>query len=479
MRSSSIDGVAGSHTRRHASLQSLQVGIKRATDLRKRCCCCSRGYLPGSALVTVPHVQKLGHVGLLHAAAVEDVGLTSPSQSDGQGSAGRITRTQPRKYPSTATKHHASNRKPGSGAAAQRKKARKNPPHKANLPSADLQDAYEVTATVSKEAGVELRLSQLETAYKKHDPGSCHRAVQQLTHLVEGISADQLLADASPAVLKAWWRKLQQDATASKTCDSGSQSSALPLPINGDQHHGNGNTLSSSAAQSLTSGGEHMHAKLLPIAQQMEPAQRIDMFLHRYHPKLVQLWLATGHQDWAQHYIAMLPPVLPTATYNSFVASCEKYHSVKTLSVVLEVCSACSLLHSLKERHVLCRAVLCCAVMCCAVLCCAVLCCAVLCCAELTAAACMDCMTVPYLPSGPAQKLYKDSLGSSNPPPLPPPGGMQPLALCVRSPCICFATHHDLSSVMTLNISMHAVTLQQLEHYTSDLLLHNEVALLN
>ena len=343
MRSCRSDGVASNLSRRHASLQSLQVGIKRATDLRKRCCCCSRGYLPGSAFVTVPYVQKRGHVGLFHAAAVEDVGLTSPPQTDGQGSAGRITWTQPRKHPSTATKHDASSRKPGSGAAPHRKKPRKNPPHIGKLPSAGSQDAYEVTATISKEAGVELRLSQLEAAYKKHDPGSCHRAVQQLTSFVEGMSADQLLADASRTVLKAWWRKLQQDATASKTHDSGSQSSALPQHVDGDQHLGSGNTASSSVAQSLISGGEHLHTKLLPIAQQMEPAQRIDMFLHRYHPKLVQLWLATGHQDWAQHYIAMLPPELPTATYNSFVASCDKYHSVKTLNVALEVCQAYSL----------------------------------------------------------------------------------------------------------------------------------------
>lgn len=368
MRSCSTDGIASSHSRLHASLQSLQVRIKRAAELRERCCCCSRSYLHGSALITVPHVQKLGRVGLLHAAAVEDVGLTAPPPNDGQNSAGRVPWTQPRKHPSTATKHHASNRKPGSGAAPQHKKPRKGPPHKAKLPSAGSQDAYEVTATTSKEAGIELRLSQLETAYKQHEPGSCHRAVQQLTLLVQGMSADQLLADASPTVLKAWWRKLPQDSTASKARDSGLQSSAFPLHINGDQHLGDGKTPSSSAAQSLTSGGEHLHAKLLPIAQQMEPAQRIDMFLHRYHPKLVQLWLATGHQDWAQHYIAMLPPVLPTATYNSFVASCDKYHSVKTLHVALEVRPAYSLLHSIKEHAVLCCAVLRCAVLRCPVL---------------------------------------------------------------------------------------------------------------
>ena len=340
MRSCSIDGTTSSSISQRLSLESLQVRIKRAADLRKRHCCCSRERFRGSTFTTVPHVPKLGHTSPLYAAAVEDIGSSSPPQTSSQGPA---TWTQPQQSTSKEAKkqEHTSKRKTGFGAAPQRRSSRRTLPHKAKLPpqlpSAGLQDASELTAHASKDAGIDLRLSHLEAACKRHDPGSCHQAVQQLKHLVEGTSADQLLADASPTCLKAWWRKLNQDAKARQSRDSGSQSSTVPLHINGDQHLGNGSTPSSSAALSLTLGGEQLQAKLLHIAQQMEPAQRIDMFLHRYHPKLVQLWLATGHQHWTQAYIAMLPPVLPTATYNSFVASCAKYHSVKALDVALEV----------------------------------------------------------------------------------------------------------------------------------------------
>ena len=341
MRSCSIDGTTSSSSRQHLSLQSLQVRIKRAADLRKRHCCCSRECLHGSTFTTVPHVRKLGPASPLHAAAVEDPGLASPPPTSSQSPAKQLTWTQHRQSTSKATKQqHTSKRKNGFGAAPQRKSSRRNPPQKAKLPqrlpSAGLQDASEVTAPASKDAGIELCLSQLEAAYRKHDPGASHQAVQQLKLLVARMSADQLLADASSTCLKAWWRKLNQDAKAGLPPDSGSQSNKVPLHINGDQHLGSGSSPFSSAAQSLALGGEQ-HAKLLHIAQQMEPAQRIDMFLHKYHPKLVQLWLATGHHDWARDYVAMLPPVLPTATYNSFVASCQKYHSVKTLDVVLGV----------------------------------------------------------------------------------------------------------------------------------------------
>lgn len=184
----------------------------------------------------------------------------------------------------------------------------------------------------TKETKIQLRLSQLESALQKHDPSSCHRAVQQLTLLVGGMSVDQLLADASLTALKGWWRKLNQDAKA--LISEWNQR----VRTNGDQPVNNARPQTSSIAQSLMPDAEQLHSKLLQIAQEMQPAQRVDLFLHRYHPRLVQLWLATGHQDWAQDYIAMLPPVLPTATYNSFVASCYKYSSAKTLDVVLEVC---------------------------------------------------------------------------------------------------------------------------------------------
>lgn len=362
MRSCSIDGTTSSSSRQCLSLQSLQVRIKRAADLRKRHCSCSRECLHGSTFTTVPHVRKLGPASPLHAAAVEDLGLASPPPTSSQSPAKQLTWTQRRQSTSKATKQpHTSKRKNGFGAAPQRKSSRRNPPQKAKLPqrlpSAGLQDASQVTAPASKDAGIELCLSQLEAAYRRHDPGASHQAVQQLKLLVARMSADQLLVDAHSTCLKAWWRKLNQAAKAGLPPDSGSQSSTVPPQINGDQQLGSGSTPSTSAAQSIALGGEQLHAKLLHIAQQMEPAQRIDMFLHRYHPKLVQLWLATGHHDWALNYVAMLPPVLPTATYNSFVASCEKYHSMKTLDVVLEVrpvTAVYTLLPFIEGPHILC-----------------------------------------------------------------------------------------------------------------------------
>ena len=344
MRSCNTDSIASSSCRQHSSLQSLQVRIQRAADLRKRCCCCARRCLHGSTFTTVPHVRNLGHGGPPQAAAVENVGLTSPSPSSSQRPTKQITWTQ-HQQPVSKQIHqqqHASKGKSASGAAPQRKSSRTNPPHKANLHqhlrSAGSTEVSKDTAAASKDAGIELRLSQLEIAYKKHDPGSCHQAVQQLKLLVEGMSADHLLAGTSVTTLKAWCRKLNQDAKANDSRNSAWQSSATPVHVNGDQQLGNAKSLSTSAAPPLSPNQEQLHATLLYTAQEMQPAQRIDLFLHRYHPKLVQLWLARGHQNWAQEYIAMLPPVLPTATYNSFVASCDKYHSVKTLDVVLEVC---------------------------------------------------------------------------------------------------------------------------------------------
>ena len=355
MRSCSIEGTTSSSSRQRLSLQSLQVRIKRAAELSKRHCCCSRECLHGSTFITVPHVLKHGHASPLHAAAGEGIAITSPQQTSSQGPAKQITWTQPQQSNSKSTKQqHASKQKTGFGAAPQRESSHRKSPQKAKLsrrlPSAGLQGASEIAAPASKDAGIALCLSQLEAAYKRHDPGACHQAVQQLKHLAERMSADQLLADASPTCLHAWWRKLNQDARAGQSragqsSNSGSQSSTAPLYINGDQHLGRGNTPSSSDAQSLAVGEEQLYAKLLHTAQQMQSAQRTDMFLHYYHPKLVQLWLATGHQDWAQHYVATLPPVLPNTTYNYFVASCEKYNSVKTLNVVLEVWPAPSHVH--------------------------------------------------------------------------------------------------------------------------------------
>lgn len=342
MRSCIIDGTTSSSSRQYLSSQSLHVRIKRAAELRARYCCCSRECLHGNTFITIPHVLKHGHASPIHAAAVEDIGLPSPPQTSSQGPAKPIKWTQPRQSSSKAAKQqHTRKQKTDIGADPQRRSSRRNPPQKAKLshrlPSAGLQHATEISAPASKKTSIVLCLSQLEAAYKRHDPGACHQAVQQLKDLVERMSAQQLLADASSTCAEAWWRKLNQDARAVQSRNSGSQLSSVSQQVNGDQHLGNGNTPSSFAAQSLALKGEQLHAKLLYVAQQMDPAQRTDMFLHRYHPKLVQLWLATGHQDWAQDYVAMLPPVLPTATYNSFVASCEKYHSVKTLDVVLEV----------------------------------------------------------------------------------------------------------------------------------------------
>ena len=330
MRSCSVGGTGSSNCRQHLSLQSLQVRIKRAADLRNRCCCCSWGCLHGSNFTSLPQLRHHAQAGLLRAAAIEDIGSTSPPQTRSKGPAKQVEWT---KQP--AAKHskqqHASKQK-----SIQRKGLRGSTPHKTSLhqhsPSAGSSTVSQNALPATKDTNTQLRLSQLETAFKKHDPGSCHRAVQELKLLVEGMSVDQLLADASLTALKGWWRKLNQDAKATIS------DWTPPGRTIGDQPVGSARSQTSSSAQSLMPDAEQLHAKLLHIAQEMQPAQRVDLFLHRYHPRLVQLWLATGHPEWAQAYIAMLPPVLPVATYNSFVASCEKHHSAKTLDVVLQVC---------------------------------------------------------------------------------------------------------------------------------------------
>lgn len=329
MRSCSVGCIENSNCRQRLSLQSFQVRITRAADVRNRCCCCSWGCLHGSHFTNVPHVRH-GQAGLLRAAAIEDIGLTSPAQTRSHGPAKQVKWTQ-QPEAKNSKQQHTSRQK-----STQRKGLRGSPPHKTNSPqrspSAGSSDVSQNAPAATKETNIQLRLSQLEAASNKHDPGSCHRAVQELTLLVEGMSVDQLLADASLTALKGWWRKLNQDAKALTS------EWTPPVRTNGDQPVNNARPHTSSSAQSLMPDAEQLHAKLLQIAQEMQPAQRVDLFLHRYHPRLVQLWLATGHQDWAQDYIAMLPPVLPTATYNSFVASCDKHNSVKTLDVVLEVC---------------------------------------------------------------------------------------------------------------------------------------------
>lgn len=335
MRSCSVPGVGNSNCRQHSILQSLQVRINRAAALRKRCCCCSWGCSYGSSFTSLPYVRNHDQSSLVRAAAIEDIGSTSPAQTRIQSSAKQVKWTQ-QPMVKAPTQQHASKQKP-----VQRKGLHRRPPTKTSLQpslrSAGLSQVSQDAPAATKDTRIQLRLSQLETGSRKHDPASCHRAVQALKLLVEGTSVDQLLADASLTLLKGWWRKLNQDAKATVSNQSGWRGSPQTCMI-GDQPVSNARSQGSSSKQSLMPDAEQLHAKLLHIAQEMQPEQRVDLFLHRYHPRLVQLWLATGHQGWAQEYVAMLPPVLPTATYNAFVASCGKHHSSKTLDVVLQVC---------------------------------------------------------------------------------------------------------------------------------------------
>ena len=334
---------ASSVCREHLSWQIPQLRITRAAALRHKNrwgCVASQDSVFASAL----HTGRAAYVNIANRAAVaEDINVTSTAeQASSHTPAGNTQSTQPQQHTSKSREKQRTDKQGAGGAPSVQQGLQRKNTSKQSKPGiqqhlVEGQSAKTNRRALSQTAPVEQLVSKLETSLKKKDSAACHQAVQQLQLLAEDTPADQLIAGVPQSMLKAWWQKLNQSTKLRLSHNLGLQSntppSTSPAYVDGQYLPG-----SLSQATRLTAlSGKQLHAALLQLAQELKPAQRIDLFLHRHHPKLVQLWLVKGHQDWAQHYILMLPPVLPSATYNSFVASCAQHHSVKTLSTALEV----------------------------------------------------------------------------------------------------------------------------------------------
>ena len=353
------------------SSQGLQVKIIKAATLRnKNCHFCTCGAHLDQGSTNRGDAGKSSYAGAVsRAAAVGEVSVTSSDPGSSSPNADQITRKNRQRPAPTYNKQQlqeqrvARKHQPASRTRSQQQNALRSGPHKHLQPKAIKQQqlggssgTHTVDHAVAQwgTGSIGLLLSELEVSLKKRDPGSCQQVVLDLKVIVKDMSADQVLASASPAGRKAWWRKVMQAPrphrfqTAGTTSDASAAGPSSPLSATMQTHSNQafGSAVAASDLCSITAaavGGEGMHAELLQLVTDMQPAQRMDLYLHGFHPKLVQLWLATGHQGWAQQYIMMLmmcPPCLPAATYNSFVASCSEYHSIQTLHTVLEVSSA-------------------------------------------------------------------------------------------------------------------------------------------
>ena len=338
MRFCSPVNSASSGSQTQLSLQILQLRIRRAAALRHKSrwwCAASHDSVFASALNT----DRAAYVNIANKAAVaRDINVTSSAeQASSHTLAGSPQSAQPQKDSFKSGQKQGTHKKgPAGGAAPPRQNFHRKPPSKQSKKARIQQHLAEgpsdktISTLLSQTAHIDLLVSKLENSLKRKDSAACHQVVQQLQLLAEYMPADQLIAGVPHSMLKAWWQKLNQITKLHLLQNLGLQSnssSTRPAHVDG-QHH---------PSRLTALNGKQLHAALLQLVQELKPAQRIDLFLHRHHPKLLHLWLATGHQDWAQHYITMLPPVLASATYNSFVASCAEHHSIKALATALEV----------------------------------------------------------------------------------------------------------------------------------------------